>query len=130
MKLRYGLVPIKSLILILVSFLIVSGYKKITTEELSKIPKERIGIDGRYTESGLATRITQSLREDEILLALDYDNSVYVAQTGSKIVLKGTVPDKYTFERVVNIARATKGVKEVDAEQIIIRQEPKSISIY
>ena len=129
MRLRYSLVPIKSIILILVSFLIVSGYKKITTEELSKIPKERIGIDGRYTESGLATRISQSLREDEILLALDYDNSVYVAQTGRKIVLKGAVTDQYTFERVVNIARATKGVKEVDAEQIIIRQEPKNISL-
>ncbi|MDJ0648243.1 MAG: BON domain-containing protein [Xenococcaceae cyanobacterium MO_188.B19] len=129
MKLRYGLVSIRSIILIPISFLIITGYKKITTEELSTIPKERIGIDGRYTESGLATRISKSLREDEILIALDYDNNVHIAQSGRKIILKGTVTDKYTLERVVNIARAEKGVKEVNAEQIIILQESKNLSL-
>ncbi len=129
MRLRYGFVSIKSIILILISFFIISGYKKITTEELSTIPKERIGVDGRYTESGLATRISKSLREDEILIALNYDNNIHVAQNGQKIILKGTVTDKYTLERVVNIARAEKGVKEVDAEQIIILQESKNLSI-
>jgi hypothetical protein len=83
----------------------------------AEVPAERMGLNGEYDQSGLAKRVAQ---------AFDMDGSVgdietlWVAQTGSNVVLKGKVPDEGSLTRLVEIASNVNGASNVDTSQVEI----------
>ncbi len=122
MKTKYN---ISLFFLIVVCFLVTGNYRSNTASDSEYIPQERIDFDGTYSENGLAKRVIKELKEDEILSALMTNQSIYVAQNGSTIILKGEVPDKYTMHRVVNIAKKVEGGTNIDLSQITINFSQK-----
>ncbi len=104
--------------LMLAFFLVIGTCKNITASNLSSIPQERLGSNGGYNQNALAQRLTKALKEDRVLFALMSRKDIYVAQSGSKVILKGIAPDKYSMMRIVNIARNLEGVTEIDVSQV------------
>jgi osmotically-inducible protein OsmY len=83
----------------------------------SDIPPERVGLDGQYDESGLAKRVV--LAFDETPDLADEDR-LWVAQTGGKVVLKGSVSDQGTLDKMVAVATKVNGATSVDTSQVTI----------
>lgn len=81
------------------------------------IPPERVGLDGEYDESGLAKRVAQAF---DNTANLDDIETLWVAQTGSTVVLKGKVPSQELLQQVVSVARGVKGATAVDTSQVTI----------
>jgi osmotically-inducible protein OsmY len=81
-------------------------------------PQERVGLDGEYDQSGLAKRVVQAFKEDANLAGIE---TVYVAQTGSKIVLKGTAPNADVLNQMVSVAQTVEGVSQVETSQVTVR---------
>ncbi len=79
------------------------------------IPLERVGIDGEYDESGLAKRVAYAFDQEG---QLDDIETLWVAQTGSTVVLKGTVPDQQILKKMVSVAQKVDGAKNVDTSQV------------
>lgn len=79
------------------------------------IPPERVGPDGEYDQSGLAKRV--ALAFDQNQNTEDYDN-LWVAQTGSTVVLKGEVPTADDLSMLVGIASAVKGATDVKTDEV------------
>ncbi|ARV60218.1 phospholipid-binding protein [Nostocales cyanobacterium HT-58-2] len=81
------------------------------------IPLERIGLSGEYDQSGLAKRVALAFDETP-----DFDNinTLYVAQRGSTVVLKGQVPSQETLNQMVNIARSVSGATDVTTDQVSV----------
>ena len=108
--------------LVLASLLTLSACKDKDTllvkDSSPSIPSARLGLNGEYDSSGLAKRVAQALEKDSMLTDV---SSVYVAQTESKIILKGTVSNQTFLDRIVTVARNVSGVTEVDASQVEIR---------
>lgn len=46
--------------------------------------------------------------------------TIWVAQTGGKVVLKGEVPSQDTLDSLVAIAEAVNGATEVESDQVTI----------
>ncbi len=91
-----------------------------TSEDSSsgeEIPPERVGLNGEYDQSGLAKRVALAFDENP-----DFDdiNSVYVAQLGSTVVLKGQVPSQDILDKMVEIARGVSGATDVDTTQVTV----------
>jgi osmotically-inducible protein OsmY len=91
-----------------------------TSEDSSngeEIPPERVGLNGEYDQSGLAKRVALAFDENP-----DFDdiNSLYVAQLGSTVVLKGQVPSQDILDKMVEIARGVSGAKDVDTTQVTV----------
>jgi osmotically-inducible protein OsmY len=78
------------------------------------IPPERVGLDGTYDESGLAKRVALAFDRDN---ALDDIETLWVAQSGSTVVLKGTVPSQQVLDRMAKVAREVEGATSVDLSQ-------------
>ncbi|MGC9525090.1 MAG: phospholipid-binding protein [Limnospira sp.] len=87
------------------------------------IPPERMGVDGKYDESGLAKRVALAFDEHPELSDLE---SVWVAQTGKKVVLKGKVKDEKTLESLVTTARGVYGTEDVDIQEMSVISTPKN----
>ncbi|HEY9879461.1 MAG TPA: BON domain-containing protein [Leptolyngbyaceae cyanobacterium] len=87
----------------------------LSTEE--PVPPERMGLNGEYDQSGLAKRVAQAFDEDP---TLDDVETVWVAQTGSTVVLKGKVPNRQLLDRMISVARKVYGATSVDSRQIQI----------
>lgn len=85
--------------------------------EKNIIPIERIGLHGESDLNGLAQRVATSFKKDFILSDV---STVYVAQNGSIIVLKGAIANSRMLQRMTDIAKDVKGVTEVDTSQINI----------
>jgi osmotically-inducible protein OsmY len=85
-----------------------------TTEE---IPPERMGLNGEYDQSGLAKRVALAFDEDPDLDDID---TLYVAQTGSVVVLKGTVPSQQVLSKMVSAAKGVSGATSVETDQVTI----------
>lgn len=83
------------------------------------IPLERIGLSGEYDQSGLAKRVAYAF--DQYVDTADL-HRLWVAQTGSTVVLKGEVPSQELLDRAVEIAYEVKGCKEVDTDQVTIEE--------
>jgi osmotically-inducible protein OsmY len=83
----------------------------------SDIPPHKVGLDGNFDESGLAKRVVLAFDEDPNVAD---EESLWVAQLQSKVVLKGKVSDQVTLNRVVAIAQGVNGTTEVDASQVTI----------
>lgn len=82
-----------------------------------EIPPERVGLNGEYDQSGLAKRVALAFDEDP---DLDDINTLWVAQTGGTVVLKGKVPDQQVLNKMVSVARGISGATGVETNQVEI----------
>lgn len=80
-------------------------------------PPEKMGLDGEFDESGLAKRVALAFDNDS---TLDDINTLYVAQLGSTVVLKGKVPSQDMLNKAVSIARGVSGASAVDSSQVTV----------
>lgn len=101
----------------LVFFGLFDIYSKINNLERNIIPVERIGLYGEYNLSGLAQRVARTFQQDSVLSNI---NTVYIAQNGNTIVLKGEIEDSSLISRMRNLAKEVKGVSRVDDSQLIV----------
>lgn len=81
------------------------------------IPPERIGLSGEYDQSGLAKRVALEFDEQSDLDDID---TIYVAQTGSVVVLKGKAPNQQILNKMVSVAQRVNGATEVNTDQVEI----------
>lgn len=73
------------------------------------IPPEKIGLEGSFDESGLAKRVAKALDDANIS-----DNvGLWVAQTGSVVVLKYNPDAKAVLTQAKEIAMKVEGATEV-----------------
>ncbi|MGI8504625.1 MAG: phospholipid-binding protein [Hassallia sp.] len=82
-----------------------------------EIPLERVGLNGEYDQSGLAKRVALAFDEDS---QFDDIDSLYVAQTGSTVVLKGEVPSQDILDEMVAIAQDVSGATDVNTDEVTI----------
>ncbi|BAY91765.1 MULTISPECIES: BON domain-containing protein [unclassified Tolypothrix] len=81
------------------------------------IPPERLGLNGEYDQSGLAKRVALAFDQDQ---QLDDVDTLWVAQTGGTVVLKGKVPSQEILNRMVSVARSVNGAAGVETNQVTI----------
>ncbi|YAF93728.1 MAG: BON domain-containing protein [Nodularia sp. CChRGM 3473] len=81
------------------------------------IPPERLGLNGEYDQSGLAKRVALAFDQDP---QLDDINTLWVAQTGSTVVLKGQVPSQEILNKMMSVARSVHGTTGVETNQVTI----------
>lgn len=81
------------------------------------IPAERLGLNGEYDQSGLAKRVALAFDQNAQLANVD---SVYVAQTGGTVVLKGKAPSQAILDQLESVARGVNGATAVDSSQVTI----------
>lgn len=81
------------------------------------IPPERVGLNGEYDQSGLAKRVALAFDQDP---GIDDIDTVYVAQTGGTVVLKGKAPNQEIVQKMVSVARGVNGATAVDTSQVTI----------
>jgi osmotically-inducible protein OsmY len=81
------------------------------------IPPERMGLNGEYDQSGLAKRVAQAFDANPDVADIE---TVYVAQHGTTVVLKGTVPSQEIVNRLVTIAKGVKGATGVETNQVSV----------
>ncbi len=89
----------------------------VPTAATESIPPERMGLSGEYDQSGLAKRVALAFDEDSNLDDID---TLYVAQTGSTVVLKGTVPSQEILNKMVSVARGVNGATGVQTDQVTV----------
>ncbi|MBE9190459.1 BON domain-containing protein [Gloeocapsopsis crepidinum LEGE 06123] len=82
-----------------------------------QVPAERMGLNGEYDQSGLAKRVALAFDQDS---AIDDIDTLYVAQTGSTVVLKGRVPNQEILNKMVSVARGVHGATSVETNQVTI----------
>ncbi|NJM70066.1 MAG: phospholipid-binding protein [Scytonema sp. RU_4_4] len=81
------------------------------------IPPERLGLNGEYDQSGLAKRVALAFDLDS---SFDDIDTLYVAQLGSTVVLKGSVLDQATLDQMVEIASGVTGATDVQTDQVSV----------
>lgn len=79
------------------------------------IPAERVGLNGEYDQSGLAKRVAKAFDDTP---DLDDIETLWVAQTGTTVVLKGKVPNRQVLDKMVATAKRVKGASDVDTVQV------------
>jgi hypothetical protein len=82
------------------------------------IPAERMGLTGEFDQSGLAKRVAFAFDNTPDLANED---TVWVAQTGSVVVLKGHVKERAIVDRLIAVARGVAGTTDVQADQVEIK---------
>lgn len=86
-------------------------------EAPAEIPAERVGLNGEYDQSGLAKRVAAAFDQDSLVADIE---TVWVAQTGGTVVLKGKVPSQEQLNRLIEIANEQNGAQAVNTEQVTI----------
>lgn len=81
------------------------------------IPPERVGLSGEYDQSGLAKRVAAAFDDDP---DLDDVHTLYVAQTGGTVVLKGSVPSQEVLNKMAAVAKGVHGATGVTTDQVTI----------
>ena len=81
------------------------------------IDPERVGLNGEYDQSGLAKRVALAFDEDS---QLDDVEGLWVAQTSSTVVLKGSVPSQDILNKMVSVAQGVNGATNVDTSQVTV----------
>lgn len=81
------------------------------------IPPERMGLNGEYDQSGLAKRVAQAFDANPDVADIE---TVYVAQHGTTVVLKGTVPSQEIVNKLVTIAKSVNGATGVETNQVTV----------
>jgi len=79
------------------------------------VPDYKVGLDGKFDESGLAKRVTLAFDEDSQLEDID---TLWVAQTSATVVLKGKVPSQAILDKMVSVAKGVEGTDAVDTQQV------------
>lgn len=79
------------------------------------IPPERVGLNGEYDQSGLAKRVALAFDQDSGLTDID---TLWVAQLGTTVVLKGSVPSQDDLNKMIEIANSVNGASAVDTNQV------------
>jgi len=87
------------------------------TEQGEAIPPERVGLNGEYDQSGLAKRVVLAFDEDA---QLDDIETLWVAQTGGTVVLKGQVPSQADLDKAISLAEGVEGATAVDSSQVTV----------
>jgi hypothetical protein len=85
---------------------------------LSKIPPERVGLNGEYDHSGLVKRVLQAFQAESSSIELE---NIRVMQRGKVVVLLGNVADDRTLNRLVSIALRVEGAIAVETTGIRLR---------
>ncbi|MGB3691458.1 MAG: phospholipid-binding protein [Spirulinaceae cyanobacterium] len=88
-----------------------------SSKSSSSIPPEKVGLDGEFDESGLAKRVALAFDEDA---QLDDVETLWVAQLGSQVVLKGTAPSQDILDKMVSVAKKVDGADSVSTEQVTV----------
>lgn len=81
------------------------------------IPPAKVGPDGTFDESGLAKRVAIAFDDDAQLEPLE---RLWIAQLGSKVVLKGEVPSQDLLNRAVTVAKGVNGATDVDTSEVAV----------
>ncbi|MBW4644485.1 MAG: phospholipid-binding protein [Goleter apudmare HA4340-LM2] len=81
------------------------------------IPPERLGLNGEYDQSGLAKRVALAFDQDSQIGDV---NTLWVAQTGGTVVLKGKVPTQDILNKMISVARTVNGTSTVDTTQVTV----------
>lgn len=81
------------------------------------IPPERVGLHGEYDQSGLAKRVALAFDQNSEVADID---TVYVAQLGTTVVLKGKAPSQEILNKLVSIAQNVHGATAVQTDQVSI----------
>ncbi|MEG4012360.1 MULTISPECIES: BON domain-containing protein [unclassified Microcoleus] len=81
------------------------------------IPPERMGLNGEYDQSGLAKRVAQAFDANPDVADIE---TVYVAQLGTTVVLKGTVSSQEIVNKLVTIAKGVKGATAVETNEVTV----------
>jgi len=84
---------------------------------VATIPLERMGLHGEYDQNGLAKRVAVAFDEDD---AIDDITTLYVAQTGGTVVLKGKVPNQAILSKILMVAGKVSGATSVDSSKVEI----------
>ncbi len=83
----------------------------------AEIPPERIGLTGEYDQSGLAKRVALAFDQDD---TLDDVETLWVAQLGTTVVLKGSVPSQDILNKMVEVANNVNGASAVTTDQVTV----------
>ncbi|TAF02224.1 MAG: BON domain-containing protein, partial [Oscillatoriales cyanobacterium] len=75
------------------------------------------GLNGEYDQSGLAKRVAQAFDANPDVADIE---TVYVAQHGTTVVLKGTVPSQEIVTKLVTIAKSINGATGVETNQVTV----------
>ncbi len=75
----------------------------------AQIDAAKVGLDGQFDESGLAKRVAKALDDANVSDAV----GLWVAQTGSTVVLKYNPDAESVLERAKQIAMAVDGATAV-----------------
>lgn len=81
------------------------------------IAPERVGLNGEYDQSGLAKRVAQAFDGVDGLKDIE---TIWVAQTGGTVVLKGKVSSQTILDHLESVARGVSGATAVDSTQVTI----------
>ncbi len=81
----------------------------------SAIPAERLGLNGEYDQSGLAKRVAKAFDDDG---QIDDVDTLWVAQTGGTVVLKGKVPSQDFLNKAKSVASGVRGATSVDTSGV------------
>jgi osmotically-inducible protein OsmY len=82
-----------------------------------EVAPERMGVNGEYDQSGLAKRVAIAFDEDASVTDID---TLWVAQTGSSVVLKGSVPSQEMLDKMVELASGVSGASDVSIDQVTV----------
>ncbi len=82
-----------------------------------EVAPERLGLNGEYDQSGLAKRVALAFDEDASVTDVE---GLWVAQTGSSVVLKGSVPSQEILDRMVELASGVSGATDVSIDQVTV----------
>ena len=84
------------------------------------LPKERVGLYGEFSLSGIAERVAKAYEQDSELRDV---SSVYIAQEDDAIVLLGSIKDPALLRRMENVAMQVDGVKKVYSSQVAVKPD-------
>lgn len=87
------------------------------TSEAETIPPERVGLNGEYDQSGLAKRVALAFDQDP---QIDDVETLWVAQLGTTVVLKGQVPSQDFLNKAVEVARGVNGATDVQTTEVTV----------
>ena len=82
-----------------------------------EIAPERLGVNGEYDQSGLSKRVALAFDEDASVTDVE---TLWVAQTGGSVVLKGSVPSQEILDRMVELASGVSGATDVSIDQVTV----------
>ena len=82
-----------------------------------EVAPERMGLSGEYDQSGLAKRVALAFDEEASVTDVD---TLWVAQTGGSVVLKGSVPSQDVLDKMFELASGVSGATDVNIDQVTV----------